>query len=217
MKKITFLFSLVLFGFTARAQFDDLSHIDTFIYNKVYKNIAAYNIKYARFDLNGTADNSPFKETDRFFFENFLPDWGARIGMVIEKLPLIYPDTAYKLYRVTLNHMSFQNKDKVSLTRGGINPGTLFLVGVNPVTGAVKYISGQFFISAIAADFKVNLNDPASLILFLSFKTYSLGLEQIKFSKRVGGELYYSAVLAQKTVSVIVNSKTPEVFKLAAP
>src|SRR5258708_2643450 len=124
MKKTVWIFLLLLYSSALYAQFDDLSHIDTFIYNKVYKNIAAYNIKNAQYAFNGTADDSPFTGTDHFFYENFLPDLDTKIGMTIEKSPLIYPIQGFEMYQITLHGMAFQNKDRITLTRAGINPGT---------------------------------------------------------------------------------------------
>jgi hypothetical protein len=77
--------------------------IDTFIYNKVYKNIAAYNIKHAQFTFNGAIDNSPFYVTTTFFYEAFLPDLDSRMVMDIRKSELTYIDPQYKLYEISLD------------------------------------------------------------------------------------------------------------------
>ncbi|EHQ29553.1 hypothetical protein [Mucilaginibacter paludis] len=212
MKKNAALFLLLFIGQYAYAQFDDLNHIDTFIYNKVYKNIAAYQIKH----VLANAGDRPFSATDHFFYESVLPDADARMGMVIEKTDLVYPINTYDVYRITMNGMQFQNKDKIMMTLSGINPGHLFLVAVDKQSGGIKFISGQFFLSAISADFNLNRNDPSSFINYLFFKTYADELKNIQFGKRILNLCYYRAfsTALQKPVNLVLDTKNMEVVKM---
>lgn len=212
MKKIAALYLMLLTSQYVYAQFDDMSHIDTFIYNKVYKNIAAYQIKHAL----STFDDKPFSGTDRFFYESFLPDADARIGMMIEKTDLVYPVSGYDVYRITMNGMQFQNKDRIMLTLSGVNPGHLFLVAIDKQGAGIKFISGNFFLSAISPDFNLNRNDPLSCLSYLSFKTYADELKNIQYARRKLNLWYYQAYseLLKKPVTLVLDSKNIERVKI---
>jgi hypothetical protein len=135
-----------------------------------------------------------------------------RIGMHIEKQTWFYPDTCYQVYRITMNGMQFQNKDRIILTLFGVDPGHLFLVAVNRQSRGTKFISGLFFLTTIR-------NNPLSCIPYLPFKTYANELQQIRFGSRRLNLWYYQAYPAalQKSVTLVLDTKHTEHVKILTP
>lgn len=209
LNKGLLIISIILSPVLVKAQKKTVG-LDSFIYNKVYKNIAAFNIKHAQFSLNGAVDNSPFHITTTFFYEAFLPDLGSKMVMDIKELSVAYVDPKYKLYEISLNGMEFQ--DQRSIKRiSGVSPGKYYLIAKKE-NGEMKFISGQFFLSAISDDFKININKPESLIEYLRFKTWCYKINNIKFVKSKGKRFYFSgfAEILNKNVQIILNKNNIE-------
>ncbi len=67
------IMELVTIGICAQGR---IANIDDYLYNHVYKNIAAYNIQYCNFQLNGALKKDIFRDNSDFFMRHLLPTQG---------------------------------------------------------------------------------------------------------------------------------------------
>jgi hypothetical protein len=74
-------------------------------------------------------------------------------------------------------------------------PDRMFLVGIDTTKRykKIKYISGNFYLHAIADDFKLDINNPDSFYEFLKFKTFKYQTEDITFLEKKDNELVFKA------------------------
>jgi hypothetical protein len=193
----------------------DSTKFNEFIYNNVYKNIAAFNIKYASRSLNGAIPVKTFHEGDTFFYNPFLPDDGFKLEMKVQQLDWHYPREGFMLYEVSLDGLKYNNA-KAGLEQKNfyVWGGKYFLIAVNRSNhqGEVKFISGQFFIHAIADDFRLNEKDPLSYLDFLKFKLFRYQVENISFVKKKGKKLCYTgnSLLYNKRINIELALKNIE-------
>src|SRR5579859_8180050 len=78
-----------------------------YIYNYVYKNIAAFNIRYASYSFNMLRFNDKFRTNGDFFYQYLMPDHGYKLQMNIEKLDSVYPNPKFHLYQIYLSGFNF--------------------------------------------------------------------------------------------------------------
>ncbi|AXY74124.1 hypothetical protein D3H65_09125 [Paraflavitalea soli] len=192
MKTKIFFFIISIYGsFSVRAQIDTIS-VNEFIYNRVYKNIAAHNIRFCSNSYNGAIYKPIFRSNADAFYEGFLPDHGFRLKMKVEKLNWAYPLPEFTVYKVYLqNYQYINDSNGVEKKHFDIWSDNFFLIGLNQVTKEIKYISGQFFISAISDDFRVSIKDPLSFLEYLKFREYRYQVKDIKFIKKKKKSFFY--------------------------
>lgn len=185
----------------------DSSAIEQYIYNRMYKNIAAHNIKYGNVRYNGAVFKPIFHRNSDFFYESFLPDFGFKLDMQINKLSWSYPITDFEVYQVIVDEFRYE-KDNGYGARKSFSAWTdkYFLIALNRSTKEIKFISGQFFISAIADDFKLNTKEPQSLLEYLKFRVFRYQVKDITFIKKKQSKYYYHAYSEslKKNVTLIV-------------
>ncbi len=186
-------------------------NVDEYLYNEVYKNIAAYNIRYASHSFNGVIFKNTFRDNADFFYGFFLPNYGYKLELNIVNLDSSYLSTAFRLYKIHLvNGFSFAldtkqpgyashglvtDNDSLGPVTGYGSLGPItsddFLVALNEATGSLKFISGQFFHSMISEDFTIDRKNPETLIQYLRFRSFVVGGQDIKFKKRKHSKLIY--------------------------
>jgi len=79
--KICILIITALIGTISKTQDANVSY-DQYLYNRVYKNIASFNIRNGNYSFNGVTYDSPFRVSKGFFYESILPDNGFKLHMV---------------------------------------------------------------------------------------------------------------------------------------
>jgi hypothetical protein len=194
-----------------RAQ-DTVGEIIELLYNRVYKNIASFNIKYANFRMNGSTPADMFRsDADLdYSYGCFLPDEGYKLKMVIKDTILPYPDSRYKIYAITINRFEYIPTDKHKPTYSCNGPRTTknFLIAVNAQSMEVKFISGQFFLSDIAKDFKLNPEDPSSYLSYLSLRAFRYQVSNIKYEERAKDSLIYRGYSEYTNSEVTIKLST---------
>ncbi|RFS25104.1 hypothetical protein DVR12_07935 [Chitinophaga silvatica] len=200
-------------------QSDSLSMFD-FIYNKLYKNIAAYNIRFANIQLNGR-DTKDLVEDGFEYYNAFLPDNGYKLAMEISESNLIYPNKEYKVYKVYVNNFKYVDSAHHAVRKlFDVWTRKDFLVAVSQNNNrySIKYLSGQFFPSKIISDFNTTLNNPTSYIDYLNYRMYEYQMNNISFDRKVGANLYfngYSDVLGNKVTILLEenNIESPKILQ----
>jgi len=176
----------------------------------MYKNIAAYNIIRNSYRLSGPARKNLLRSDSDPYYEAFLPDPGFKLDMKMQKLETSYPDTNFILYKIFVGGFDYTNKDDTATMRYLGRP-TLqnFLVGLNYKNGEIKYISGQFFTSVIAEDFKIDVKKPSSLIPYLLLRTFSVGGQNIHYKRKRHKQLEFEGYssIYQHPIVVFVDKK----------
>lgn len=189
--------------------------IDIYLYNTVYKNIAAYNITYASVRLNGTIKIIPFRSNANQFYNAFLTDYGYKMKMEVEKLDWQYPDKRYQLYKIFIDRFEHDSPNDTTVVNFyGRFTTKLFLIALNPSNGDVKFISGQFFTSTITEDFQLNRSDPNTFLEFLKFKTFRYQINNIEFLNKKHKALFFKGYSMEydKLVKIKVAIKDTESF-----
>lgn len=193
MKKsnmLILLLPVLLCPIIASSQVDSAS-IEKYIYNKVYKNIAAHNIRFASFANNGAIYKPILKTNTDAFYDPFLPDVDWKLKMEIEKMKWKYPVQGFDLYKIYIDGFKYIDSKGNEKKIFGVWTDRYFLVALNKETEDIKFISGQFFINAISEDFKVDENDPFSFLEYLKYRTFRYQVRDIKFIKKKHNRYYY--------------------------
>jgi hypothetical protein len=194
MGKNIFVFLLaVLFYAWALCQ-EPVQDVNSYLSNQVYKNIAAFNIRYCSFAFNHIDVDKYFWSNSDFFYNYFMADYGFKMEMKIKKINLVYPNERFQLYEILTNGFTFL-ADSGNIARGSIGPIStdIYLLALNETNGDIKFISGQYFKSAISQDFKINTNEPNSLILYITMRAYVIKPQNIAFVKKRHRALIYTA------------------------
>lgn len=159
---------------------------------KIRGNIISYHIRNALdADLNLSQEFIQFDASPSF--EKLMPA-GKRLVMNIMVLGEAYPVKGFILYRVQKHGFQFERNDSTwTYSFSSFANDDDYLVAYNPATADIKYISGNFFKTRVAADFRLNYSDPSSLIGFIQLKLYHLHPLNIKFWKSKKGRLWYTA------------------------
>lgn len=197
---------------------NDTSKVKDYIYDKTYKNIAAFFIKY-HLERKTDFQNDGFlnQNTSKYFFDECLPDLGAKLDMEIIKLDWDYPIGGYTIYQIKINGLSFSNaktgkSETIHSYDGPIDnpPGNNFLLCINK-RGAIKFISGSYFLNDVSDDFKLNKNSPESYLKYLAYRTFQYQTNNIHFFKKSNQELYFAAYsdMFQQNVLIVVNENKP--------
>jgi hypothetical protein len=212
MRKLLVLSLFVFFSMGSYCQ-RPVADINTYLYNNIYKNIAAYNIKYSYYPLNGSVKQDIFRSNGDFFYDAFLPDFGYKLDMKIIKLDWQYPDKNFNLYKIFVNGFRYTaGDDSASVSVMGKWTNRDFLLALNKENGEIKFISGQFFISAIADDFTFNKYDPASYLNFLKLKLFPFQVDNITYVKRRHKKLYFygASSALNKSLYIVLSLKDLE-------
>ncbi|HWW41537.1 hypothetical protein [Pedobacter sp.] len=193
--------------------------VKEFVYNLTYKNIAAYNIKYASFSNNGIYFDNQLKSSSDFFFDKLLPDGGSKMDLDIEAVKeLFYPLSNYLLFSVSTKGLRFYNQATgMSRVFKGPHIGRKYLVAVDTLTSEIKFLSGLFFNNLIVKDFNLYPDIPDSYLQFLKIKGFQWSIDDIKFSRKKSGKLYFNCYseLYHKNATVILDLKKPEFLVLS--
>ncbi len=133
--------------------------------------------------------------------------------MKIEKLNSFLPDSSFCVYKIFIGDFDYTNVVETATTRY-LGKHTLqnFLVGLNPKNGEIKFISGQFFLSAIAEEFNINLKKPESFIPYLQWSTFFIGGTNISYWKKRHKKMLFNgnSDILNKRFTVSVNLKEPD-------
>jgi hypothetical protein len=139
--------------------------------------------------------------------------------MNITRLDTNYPDPRLHLYKVAVDGFNFY-QEKGAYSKGSLGPIStrLYLLGLDESNGQIKFISGQYFKSAISQDFGINVKDPQSLIPYIQMRSYAVGARNIVYIKKKHGELIYSAYseVYKKAIEISVSKKDLEDIKISA-
>lgn len=203
-KLLIFTFSTCLISSYLFAQNDTLEYI----YSYTYKNISSYNIvneskKYVNRNL-----------TYLPFYTHFLPDKGFSLDMQIEKLQITYPLENYTLYSILLQGFVFTN-EKLGTTKRVISnvPTGVYLIALDYKNKSIKYITGNFFWTPIAEDFKFDASNSSSYLTFLKLKLFYLHPSELVFKtkskKKIVFETYSQTL--NKNIKVEVFFKSIEI------
>ena len=194
MGKKTFVFLLaVLFYAWAPCQ-EPVQDVNSYLSNQVYKNIAAFNIRYCSFGFNHINVDKYFWSNSDFFYNYFMADYGFKMEMKIKKINLVYPNERFHLYEILTNGFTFL-ADSGNIARGSIGPIStdIYLLALNETNGDIKFISGKYFKSAIAEDFKPNIKEPNTLVSYVKMRAYVVKASDIVFVKKKHLALIYTA------------------------
>jgi len=217
MRKVIVLIGVYIVSVQCYAQQIKPLSIDTFIYNKIYKNIAAYNIRYGSLSFNKSIDKMVLEDNSKRVYEQYIADLDYKLEMVIEKVNDIqYRGGMYALYSVKLPLGLYFKNQKTGASRRFLEQGvgTRYLVGIKD--DEIKFLSGKFFVSAIAKDYDLNVKYPNSYIDFLKMKGFEYDLQDIVFLKKKRNILYYNCYsnLFRKKGLLILNLENVEYFEL---
>jgi hypothetical protein len=177
------------------------------MYNRVYKNILAHNIRFAGRSYNGIAYDGIIKhyETD-LFYEKLLPNKGYKLFIEFKKTPLIYPIPGYEVYDVRLPQGLSYINDSTEYTYmypSGVEH--YFLIAFNRKDWTIKFVSGQFFLSSIHEDFNMDYNNPSSFVEYLNFRLYRYSVHDIITKKRNRKKIVFSAYSDRLKRKIIIT------------
>jgi hypothetical protein len=216
MKKKATIFICILLVSKLNGQ-EKVANVEDYLYTRVYKNISAYNIRYGNYQLNGSIKKDIFRDNSDFFYEPFIAGPGFKLDMKIEKIDSNLPDSSFTLYKIFVGGFDYTNKsDTSTITYMGQYTFQNFLVALNEKNGEIKFISGQFFLSAIADEFHINTKVPESLIPYLEMRTFVIGGKNISYWRRRHKQLFFNgdAVTLNKKFIVSIDMKNPDLFKI---
>ncbi|WP_316812831.1 hypothetical protein [Pedobacter heparinus] len=212
MKKYLLLCACIIgssFYVKAQKSEDDLK-------NLVIKNILSYQFRYA-LDYKLFIEHKDLLQGERLFFNEFWSDSTKKLKIDMFKSELAYPVKGYTIYRFFKKGYRF----KVDSNTESYSPSSAdfdedYLVAYNERTKSIKFISGNFFKSKIADDFKLDLNNPLTFSDYLKLKYYNTKCTQFKFISEKAGILYFYGTggVNNQELSFIVDARDFNISKV---
>jgi len=215
MKKL-FNVSVIVLVYSVSFAQDSVTNANAYLYNAVYKNIAAYNIRNSSFTFNGVIVSDMFRSNADFFYDRLLPDYGYRLKMDIDKSDLKYPLSSFALYKIHTYGFTFVNeRGDTALSSNHWTPNN-YLIALDRSNGDIKFVSGQYFISAIGDDFKVTPDNPSTLIPYLQLRAFYVGAKNITFKRKRSKTFIYEGYSNEynRTLRIVVPIKDIEHIKV---
>jgi hypothetical protein len=174
----------------------------------VIRNIISYHFRYAiNYDLGLSANN--VLKGEKYFFNEFWPDEKNRLEIDVESPVLTYPIPHYQLYRI-INKFKFYSDSLIHFRNmHSFHFDENYLIAVDSNTGTIKFLSGNFFLSPIASDFNLIKNSPASFLEYLKIRFFNIKPINIKFIKKKGGAMLFSAhsSIVDQEVILLIDEK----------
>lgn len=194
-------------------------NVNDHIYNEVYKNIAAYNIRYASYFFNGVNFKAKFRSSTDFFYHWFIPDYGYKLDMYISQLDSSYPDSKFQLYRIYIKGFNYISDNHSLPSISSLGPKTThdFLIALNKDNGDIKFVSGQFFRSCISEDFHIDREDPTTFFAYLKLRAFDVGGTNIKFEKKTHKKWIFKGYseIYKKPFIITVDKKDIDITQTA--
>jgi len=193
MKKIALTTLFALAAQFAFCQEDSVTDVKAYLHSEVYKNIAAYNIRYCGIRSNGVMFESRLRTGGTKFYDAFFPPPGYHLELEIDSLGKPYPVPGFILYSVHQNRFEYLGpQGQPGLAHSHPVGPNDYLVAVNPRNGELKFISGRYFLTDISEDFKLNWHDPMSFIPYLELRIFEFGCKDFSLKKQSSKQLVFN-------------------------
>ncbi|MBC9931326.1 hypothetical protein [Chitinophaga qingshengii] len=173
----------------------------------ILHNIISYHIRYAvEADLGASSKDllAPYGEG---IFQKLMPADGQ---LETEIMPYngetLYPDKTYQLFVIHLPGFKtvYPNGRAITNRLHAFRFDEYYLVAYNAKKDSIKYISGNFFKSAITQDFKLDNNAPESFFPYLRLRCHAMKPGNIIFNRRVETGLYFTIYSKDLNIDVEV-------------
>lgn len=201
-KRLSFLIVSCLFCIILFAQ--ESKKVE-YIENAVIKNILIFRIKTTPIVENNLNGNFLKPHTN---FLSIIPDFGFKMVLELKEINFDYPDSTYRLYAFFKKYDRFK-RDSIFIESDFtyFYNDRYFLVGMNPEY-ELKFISGNFFLSSIKKDFKLDIKKPESFNNYIKFKTFNLQTDNIIFIKKKKKKLFFNAYSSElkREINIIINT-----------
>ena len=211
--------ALLIGAYTSFAQDpqDPVYDVENYLYNEIYKNIAAYQIRNSAFSFNDIPFDSLSYTNADLFYRSFLADYGYKLKLTISPVNLPYPVGGYEIYEIKKGLFEYVNNLGLpGIVCMGPISGDTYLVALNARNGEIKFISGQLFKTRIAADFKVNPKQPETMTRYIEFRTYDIGGAEIVFRRKRHKEFIFKGWSKKfnQAVTIFVNRKDTDIVSV---
>lgn len=185
--------------------------------DKVAKNILAYHIRNG-LDTEIGVDDGLMKKEDYIY--RLVPMQDHELELYITRdTSVTYPVSKYDLYKIEKSGFSFKVSNDLSISTNMFHSflaDIYYLVAYNNVDKQLKYISGNMFLSPIADDFNLDVNQPNSFKSYLLLRYYNYKLTNLSFLKKKKGSFIFTAYSNQvrAKVKIFVDSKNIDKTKI---
>lgn len=152
-------------------------------------------------------------------FQQLMPTNG-KLRIIIQpyKGKIRYPDTDYQIFTVQIPGFKYDLTDGTSYSVNML--GFLFdenyLVAYNPKNFSIKYISGNFFKSRVAEDFRIDLKNISSFNDYLMLRCYYMHPSTISYDRKDASGVYFivHSNVVGTDMEVFISYDDLEVVKL---
>jgi hypothetical protein len=199
INKVTFLVAFCLNPVFCFAQ----TLADTLL-EQVSQNIVVYNFRFG-LDYELKLSNNVLRDGEPFY-RILSPAAGTNLDIQANKIEFNYPKTGLEFYEIIKLRFTFlDNKGSMNIESFAAN--RKYLVAVNPLVNKLRFISGNFFLSRIAADFELDAERPESFFKYLEVRYYNMGLTKIKFRSFKKGILTFDGFSEELKQEVVISVK----------
>jgi hypothetical protein len=192
-------------------------HLDSFFIHQITDNIVLYKLSNSNSQEFGIEENGLFKEKLPAVFSALLRN-KSKLFLRYDSTSLKYPKPNYMVFKFQKNNgYTFELNDTLAIKYEYYDSysSNIFLVAVNKLDSNIKFISGGFYLSKIAKDFDLRVDNPASFYEYLKFRLYQYNISEVYFDKQDKYFFYFKAKSAYYKYLIKVNKNDFDIFKIS--
>jgi hypothetical protein len=183
------------------------------------RNIISYHIRNAVEGDIPIGSNGILIPHEKPIFQQLMPANG-KLRMIIKPYngKIQYPSIGYQMFTVQLRGFKYDLVDGTSYSVNML--GFLFdenyLVAYNPKNSSIKYISGNFFKSRAAEDFKLDRENLSSFNNYLMLRCYYMLPDTISYNRKDASGIYFMvhSKIVETAIEVFISYDDYEVVRI---
>ena len=176
--------------------------------NLISQNLIAYRFRYGQ-NWELKLQNKQVLTKNTMFFRDLWTNEKTSLYFEVQNVKINYPNNKYHFFHIVLRNFIFPEDTLRDEYHFLFLSGQDYLVGINNITDAPIFLSGNFFLSPYASDFQLEKSKPESFYEYLYIRYFNMSITHIKFYKIKNKHiLYYANFNLQnedRTIIISVN------------
>lgn len=176
--------------------------------NLISQNLIAYRFRYGQ-NWELKLQNKQVLAKNAMFFRDLWTNEKTSLFFEVQNVKVNYPNKKYRFFHIVLRNILFPEDTLRDEYHFLFLSGQDYLVGINNITDAPIFLSGNFFLSPYASDFQLEKSKPESFYDYLNLRYFNMSITHIKFykieRKHILFYAYFNVQNVVRTIIILVN------------